>query len=194
MKIIIKPPFLFFGLTTSMLSVLSTVFYFSDLTLWVCTKWKQQADIFDRVCDFFQLGVACYFLYGFLFMPVFYIIINSIANKFLNANEKKESKIKRLFVRSCYYTFVYIISVSIMSLALMILMCLLPLDLMFDDLYHTMKKEYGWYSGGAYDFNPLFADFLIFVHTILPLSICHAISKTLRETLSGDPSPENEQE
>lgn len=194
MKIIIKPLFLFFGLTTSMLGVLSVLFYFSDLTLWVCTKLQQQTHIFDGVCDFFQLGVACYFLYGFLFMPIFYIVINNIANKFVNANEKKQSKIKRLFVWSCYYTFVYIISVSIMSLALMILMSLLPLDLMFDDLYHAMKKEYGWYSGGAYDFNPLFADFLIFVHTILPLSICHAVSKTLRETLSGDPSPENVQD
>jgi len=180
-------------LTTSMLAVLSTLFYFSDFTRWVCTRWQQHTDIFDGVCDFFQLRVACYFLYGFLLMPVFYMMVKNIANKLFYSNEKKHPTTNRLFMRSGYYLFVYIISVSIMSLTIMSLLFLFPIDLMFDDLYHTINKKFGWYSGGGYDFNPLFADFLIFVHTLLPLSICYAVSNTLKKAILGVPSPDNEQ-
>lgn len=96
-------------------------------------------------------------------------------------------------MRSSYYLLVYIISVSIMSLTFMILIVLLRIDLMLDDLYKIMNKEYGWYSGEVYDSNPLFDDFFTFVHTLLPLSICYAVSNTLKKAILGVPSPDNEQ-
>lgn len=180
MRIIKRSLLLFFSWTTSMLTTVFSSFNISDFTTWVCDKIQQQSGVFNGGCDFLQNGIICYFLYGFLLMPLSYFLITRMVSNSINFNDKKYHVKRRLFMRSCYYLLVYIISVSIMSLAIVILMNLLPIDLIFDDIYETFDKQSGWYSDGVYNFNPLFADFLIFVHTILPLSLCYAVSKTLR--------------
>lgn len=179
----------FFSMTLSFSNVAFFNGLFYELTEWFCNHLHEYFHIFNKNYEFSTLRWLVYYGYGIILTPPTFFILKRVIKTIDKIKHSTKSNIIIILTKIVYWITIYYISFSIVSFLIFIIDDLFSLEVLAHHSYKYTHDNLGWYTSETYDFDPFFADLLLFTFIAFPLISCYFTSKSIKKYIKGTDYP-----
>lgn len=180
---------MFFGLAVSFFTVALNNGFFYTLTVLICNYLNETLNILNKNYELSDLKWFVFYGYGLALATPTFFILKKIICTLAKIRKNTKSKTILFFINLARWIFIYYIGFSITSFIFMIAEDLFSIEELCRYAYKYTHDNLGWYTSEAYDFDPFFADLLLFTFIVFPLISCYFTSKSIKKHIKGTDYP-----